>query len=275
MDKLKFSKLNKKIIYLFLALALVFTAFQSFLVLKYYEADVYLYAHGTALPTVFAVLLSLFIIAVLVYCSLCKCEGYSEKLAKCPIISRFFGLLSSAALLAVGIYTLIGYNERTSQLMYIAQKQDKFIFWSCILSFGAFIYYFIFAIIPEKLNKLKTFLGCITIVWHIVYLLSVYFDMTSPLNDPIRLMNEFALVGIMMYLTVEIRYLCGIPKKGFYIGASVTAFTLLLCSSVSNLLYAICVNGSLDGDIGIFVYQFFAAGYLLTRLLSQLKATEK
>lgn len=275
MDKLKFSKLNKKLIYIFLACAPVFTVLQSFMVLKYYEADVYLYAHGTVLPTVFAVLLSLFIIAVLVYCSLCKCEGYSDKLAECSVISRLFGLLTSVALLAVGIYTLIGYNERTSQLMYLVQKQDKFIFWSCVLSFGAFIYYFIFAIIPEKLNKLKTFLGCITIVWHIVYLLSVYFDMTSPLNDPIRLMNEFALVGIMMYLTVEIRYLCGIPKKGFYIGASVAAFTLLLSSSVSNLLYAICVSGSLDGNTGIFVYQFFAAGYLLTRLLSQLKATEK
>ena len=271
MNKLKFSKLNKKLIYILLACALVFTAFRSFLVLKYYEADVYLYAHGTVLPTVFAVLLSLFIIAVLVYCSLCKCEGYSDKLAKCSVFSRFFGLLTSAALVAVGIYDFIGYNEMTSQLMYVEQKQDKFIFWSCVLSFGAFIYYFIFAVVPEKLNKLKTFLGCITVVWHILYLLSVYFDMTSPLNDPIRLMNEFALVGIMMYLTVEIRYLCGIPKKGFYIGASVVAFTLLFCSSVSNLLYAICVNGSLDGNIGIFVYQFFAAGYLLTRLLSQLR----
>ncbi|MBQ3182281.1 MAG: hypothetical protein IJB57_01295 [Clostridia bacterium] len=274
MNKLKFSNLNKKIIYLFLVCAVIFTAFQSFLVLKYYEADVYLYAHGTVLPTVFNVLISLFIIVVLVYCSLCTCEGYSDKLAKCSGVSRLFGLLASAALLAVGIYTLIGYNQRTAQLMYMSQKQDKFIFWSCMLSFGAFIYYFIFSILPEKLNKLKTLLGCITVVWHILYLLSVYFDMNSPLNDPIRLMNEFALVGIMMYLTVEIRYLCGIPKKGFYIGASTVAFTLLLCSSVSNILYALIVNGSLDTNIGIFVYQFFAAGYVLIRLLSQLKAKQ-
>ena len=274
MDKLKFSTLNKKIIYLLLACAVIFTAFQSFLVLKYYEADVFLYAHGTILPTVFNVLISPFIIGVLVYCSLCTCSGYSDKLANCSGVTCLFGLFASVALLAVGIFEFIGYNQRTSELMYMTQKQDKFIFWSAVLSFGAFIYYFIFCIIPDKLNKLKTFLGCITVVWHILYLLSVYFDMTSPLNDPIRLMNEFALVGIMMYLTVEIRYLCGIPKKGFYIGASIAAFTLLLCSSVSNLLYAFCVNGSLDVNVGIYVYQFFAAGYLLSRLLSQLKAKQ-
>ncbi len=270
MNKLKFSKLNKNIIYILLVCGVAFAAFQSFLVLKYYETDVYLYAHGTVLPTVFNILLSVFIIGVLVYCSLCTCEGYSDKLARSSFATRFFSLLASATLLTTGIFEMIGYNQRTSELMYLAQKQDKFILWSVLLSFGAFIYFLVFALVPNKLNKIKTFLGCITIVWHILYLLSVYFDMTSPLNDPMRLINEFALVGIMMYLTVEIRYLCGIPKKGFYIGVSVVAFTLLLCSSVSNILFAIGGNTVQGGNTMIYIYQLSAAGYVLTRLFPQL-----
>ncbi len=275
MNKLKFSYLNKKIIYLLLVCAVIFTAFQSFLVLKYYEADVYLYAHGTALPTVFNVLLSAFVIVVLVGCSLCTCEEYSDKLARSSFATRFFSLLASAALLATGIFEMIGYNQRTSELMYMAQKQDKFILWSVLLSFGAFIYFLLFAFVPAKLNRIKTVLGCITIVWHILYLLAVYFDMTTPLNDPMRLMNEFALVGIMMYLTVEIRYLCGTPKKGFYIGTSIVAFTLLLCSSVSNLIFALGGNSVQGGNVAIYIYQLISAVYVFTRLFAQLKNTNK
>ena len=125
------------------------------------------------------------------------------------------------------------------------------------------------AFIPEKYNGAKTVIGCVTIIWHVLYLLAIYFDMTAPLNDPIRLMNEFALVGIMMFLTVEIRFLCGLPKKGFYVGTAVVAFTLLLSSSVSNIIYAI-VNSDIGADKTVFVYQLLCAAYVITRLLSQL-----
>ena len=266
MDKLKFSNLNKKLIYLFLACAVVFTAFQSFLILKFYEADIFLYAHGTALPTLFGVALALFVAVVLAYCSLCRCEEYDDKLAKTSALSFVFGILTAACVIMAGVMEYTAYKLRASDLMYIAQKEDKFIVFSSILAFVAFIYF----LVPAKLNKLKALLGSVTVVWHILYLLSVYFDMTSPLNDPMRLMNEFALVGIMMYLTVEIRYLCGIPKKGFYVGVSVVAITLLLGSSVSNLLFAFGGNTVQGGNMGIYVYQLFAAGYILTRLFAQL-----
>ncbi len=274
MEKFKFSNLNKKFVYIFLVCSVAFAVFQSLLVTKFYEADMFLYAHGTALPTVFNVLLSVFVILVLAYCSLCKCEGSSDMLAKTSVVTRIFGILCAAALLYTGMTTLSAYNQKTSELMYITQKQDKFIYWSAIISFGAFIYFALIAFVPEKLNKAKTFLGCITIVWHVLYLMSVYFDMTSPLNDPMRLMNEFALVGIMMYLTVEIRYLCGIPKKGFYIGASAAAFALLLCSSVSNILFAVSGNTVQGGNIAVYIYQLCSAGYILSRVVSQLKCFE-
>ncbi|MBR4881555.1 MAG: hypothetical protein IKU19_06445 [Clostridia bacterium] len=274
MNKLKFSKLNKKIVYILLACGVVFAALQCFMVMNLYEADVYLYAHGTVLPTVFNVVLSLFVIGVLVYFSLCTCGEYSDKLAETSFVSRIFSLLAAASLLYTGVTEFIGYNQNAAGLMYMEQKQDKFIFWSSVISFGAFIYFLVFAFVPDKLNKLKTFLGCITVVWHILYLLSVYFDMTSPLNDPMRLMNEFALVGIMMYLTVEIRYLCGIPKKGFYIGASVVAFTLLLSSSVSNLIFAFGGGTVQGGNISVYIYQLCAAGYILSRVISQIKTEE-
>ena len=259
-------KLNKKILYILLACAVVFTALQSFMVLKYYEPDVFLYSHGTVLPTVFNVVLALFVIISLVYFSLCRCKEYDDKLAKTSVTSFIFGILCAASVIATGVIEYIAYDQRASQLMYVVQKEDKFIVWSAVLAFVAFIYF----LIPDKLGKLKTFLGCVTVVWHILYLLSVYFDMTSPLNDPMRLMNEFALVGIMMYLTVEIRYLCGIPKKGFYIGTSVVAVTLLLSSSVSNLLFALGGNTVQGGNIGVYIYQLVSAGYILTRLFAQL-----
>ena len=268
----KLPKFNKKTVYILLAVAVAFALFQTFLVLKYYEADVFLYAHGTALPSIFNVLLSVFVIGVILYFSLTNCDTSSDSLAECSVATRIFAFLAGAAVLFNGLYDLSVYSKRTSDMLYIAQKQDKFIMWSAVLAFVGFIYFIFCFALPDKAANAKTWLGCVIVGWHIVYLLAVYFDMTNPLNNPIRLMNEFALVGIMMYLTVEIRYLCNIPKKGFYIGTSIVAFTLLSCSSVSNIMFVISGNANTGGNMIIFVYQFFAAGYVLTRLLSQLKS---
>ena len=180
MNKLKFAKLNSKLVYILFAIGAAFAAMQCFMVMKYYDADVFLYAHGTTLPTVFGVVLSLFVIAATAYLFLCSCEGYSDKLAKTSFATRILSLTAAIALVYTGMSELKVYNTRVTQLMYVEQKEDKFIFWSSLIAFGAFIYFLVGAIVPDRLNKVKTLLGSVTLVWHVLYLLSVYFDMTSP-----------------------------------------------------------------------------------------------
>ncbi len=269
----KIPDLHKKIVYILICLALVFTAIQTILAVRFYEPEVYLYAHGTVLGDIFNISLALFVAAALVLFTLLKTDRYPDSLAKVSVATRVFSLLSGAALLGCGINSMNIYLQKKSNVLYMAEKQDTFIMWSAISAFVACIYFVLVTFLADKMPKAKIWVGCVTIAWHIFYILSVYFDMTNPLNNPMRLINEFALVGAMMYLTVEIRYLAEIPKKGFYISASAIAFTLLMASSVSNI--ALSFRTSADANILCYIYQLTMAGYILTRLITQLNHKEK
>ena len=266
----KIPDLHKKTVTALLCVGCIFAALQLFLVLRYYEPEVYLYAHGTILADIFNVALALFVIGVLVYFLAVKKDSYPDTLAKTSIITKSFSLLCGVGMLALGISQLQIYIKRTSDMAYIVQRQDKFIMWSGILAIAAFIYFILVALELKQTAGLLPWAGCVVIIWHILYLLAVYFDMTNPLNNPLRLINEFALVGAMMYIVAEIRFLVGVPKKGFYISTSVIAFTLLMASSVSNIAYLIRINSALSSDMICFIYQLFMAGYIVTRLISQL-----
>ena len=265
--------LHKKTVYILLCVSLVFTVIQTVLAMKFFDPEVFLYAHGTLLGDIFNIALALFVIAVLVLFSVFKTDGHPDTLAKSSGVTGVFAAASGILLFFCGIYSLLTYTQEKSSLMYMTEKQDTFTKWAAVLGLVAFLYFMLAAFMPNKADKVKVWIGCVTIAWHIMQLLSVYFDMTNPLNNPMRLINEFALVGAMMYLTVEIRYLAKIPKKGLYISTSVIAFTLLLASSVSNL--ALCFKTAVDGNCVYYIYQLLMAIYILSRLLSQLNHEEE
>ncbi|MBR6514837.1 MAG: hypothetical protein IKT46_08415 [Clostridia bacterium] len=285
MKNKKLLKFNKKLTWVLMACPIVFAALQTVLLTCFYDAPMRLYAHsGTAFALIYNVLLFVFVIGALALYYFTDCDHISGKVANTTIFTRIFGILSSVSLLAKGVFDLIPFIKDYTQTYkmlglkeYIEQvfasKQQRFLLLSAIVCFVAFVYLALVSIMPKGQNQLKTWLGCVTIVWHILYLLATYFDMTGPLNDPIRLINQFALVGMMMFLTVEIRFLCEIPKKGLYIGISIGAFTLLLCSSVATIVYMIASN-SITSNIVLNIYQLVSAGYVFTRLMAQLKSFE-
>lgn len=273
MKNIKLLKFNKITVFVLLACSVVFAALQSILLVGFYDAPMRLYAHsGTVIAAVFNTLLFIFVMAVILLFRFTDFNDMSDEPAKVSVPARIFALLTAAALLADGIYGLL---QQRKPLIYTdpsqvpGEKQTMFTLITVAISFIAFIYPVLVCFAPKGLEKVKTFLGCVTVIWHIMYLLAIYFDMTGPLNDPIRLLNQFGLVAMMMYLTAEIRYLCKIPKKGMYIGISIAAFTMLLCASVANIAYMISIK-SISDTVVLNIYALLSAGYILTRLISQI-----
>lgn len=269
MKEIKIPHMHKLTALALLLIGVVFAALQTLMVWKYYEADIYLYAHGTPLPDIFNISLAVYVVIALVLFRFFNKKDYPESEAPTSAVTLIFSALCGFAVLANGIFGFMSYMEASKNMAYIAARRDTFLLWGSLLAVFCFVYFMVSGFMP-KAKKAKAWLGCTAIIWHILYLLYVYFDMTNPLNSPIRLMNEFALVAMMMFITVEVRYTLGIPKKGFYISTAVIAFTLLLCSAVSNIVCVISGRLSADVYFGGYVYELVAAGYVLTRLISQL-----
>lgn len=257
-----------------LIVGVAFAVFQTLLVFNYYDTSIYLYDHGTPLPVIFNITLSVFVILALALFGIFKKDSHPDEAPRVTVISSIFSLLCGFTALSCGIFGFLEHIEKTKNIMYIPEKQDNFIFWASIASVLAFGYFIVNAFV-KKATTLKGWLGCGAIAWYILYLLGVYFDMTTPLNSPVRLINEFALVGAMIYLVVELRLTLDIPKKGFYISASVIAFTLLLSSSVSNLVGVIGGRLTADDYFICYIHQLVMAGYILTRLISRLVQRQK
>ncbi len=265
----------KIIAYILLALTVVFTVFQTLLVFYLYDTDMYLYANGTLLPVIFNISLAVFVIITLCIFTFAKKNSFPDDIAPASSVTVLFSAISGFVLAVMSIYGLINLINARNQLFYIPSKQDNFLMIASVIGIVGFLYFVVTAFVPKGKNKLKAFLGCVVIIWHVIYLLSVYFDMTNPLNNPIRLMNEFALVGAMMYITSEVRFLLDFPKKGFYIGASIVAITLLSVSSVSNIVCTLLGKMAFDQGFFCYVYQITLVFYILSRLICYLKQKQE
>jgi hypothetical protein len=96
--------------------------------------------------------------------------------------------------------------------------------------------YFIITALSNKPKKNVLVLCCFSaIIWATIYLMSIYFDMSSPLNSPIRILNQLSLITIMLYFTFEARYLIGKPKPRLYFPVALSAMLFIPMASVSDM----------------------------------------
>ena len=268
-------KKEKNLILIMTAIGFLLAVAQIAATCLNYDPAVFLYDYKAVLPTVVTWLMVVYVIASLVLCFILKKAEYPESQASATLITRVLSLLCGAALLTSGLSNLYVWQQHSENMMYIPSRQDTFIMWTGIVSIAGCVYFVLNFIFPDRKKKLKAWFGCATIVWYILFVLAIYFDMTSPLNDPLRLIEEFALVAAMMFIVSEIRFSIQIPKKAFYISVSLIAFMLLCASSFAKLFCA--VNGKLPMSYATFghVYELVMAGYILSRLISYLGHSEE
>lgn len=105
-----------------------------------------------------------------------------------------------------------------------------------ITAVPAAVYFIITAMSRHPKKTVLIICGFFTVVWAALYLMCIYFDMSSPLNSPIRILNQLSLITIMLYFTFEIRYLLDKPRPRLYIPTSLLAMLFISLSSGSDLL---------------------------------------
>ncbi len=116
-------------------------------------------------------------------------------------------------------------------------------------------------------------LGFFPVLFLAVCLLRIYFDVTSAINDPMKLLLQLSLAALMLAFLAELRSLVGKPGRRFRLASAAAALLLGVASSGSMLALEIrslasSAPGLLQNEFLLAVTELFLSFYFAGRLLA-------
>ncbi|MDD4772560.1 MAG: hypothetical protein PHZ09_03025 [Eubacteriales bacterium] len=137
-----------------------------------------------------------------------------------------------------------------------------------ITAIPAAAYFIITAFSPDPKENILIVCGFFVIIWAALYLMCVYFDMSSPLNSPVRILEQLSLITIMLYFVFEIRFLFKKPRPRLYLPVSLLAMLFISLSSISDLILTFAGFRASTQDTVFGITQAAAALYITARVRS-------
>lgn len=226
--KIKKSGAPKLFFLITAALSAAAALLQTYLFYAYYEEGLNLYKTGATKPGVFY-------IGVFICALFCASAYFILKKSETKILPPpdrfiiFTAILSGFQLAASVMFNVFYYVSGTYTGMTALRAAVL------IAAIPASVYFIITALSSKPKRNVLMLCCFSTIIWATVYLMSIYFDMSSPLNSPIRILNQLALITIMLYFTFEARYLLGKPKPRLYFPAALLAMLFISMASGSDM----------------------------------------
>ena len=117
-------------------------------------------------------------------------------------------------------------------------------------------------------------LGCLLTLFFIFRLLVLYYDVTTPINSPLKMLEQMATVAAMLFIVYEMRFLLCDPRQRAYVTVSILAFILLAAHSTSQIIASCFIAGmpySTANMISLF-FELMLAVYIFAGLVSYLTA---
>ncbi|MBE6687285.1 MAG: hypothetical protein E7591_08705 [Ruminococcaceae bacterium] len=267
-------KINIRMLALILvAVALVLAGFRTILVCSSYDIEASHFDNGNPLPDIFNYILFALTVCVIIILFLCKKGELPSDIGVTGNVTKFFAGAVAFCSLWGGLYSFTKTVSIPDVMQTRAQQLGNI---QALLSLGVFIYFVFNAFSNEKHVKIKSVFGLVTILWHVLFVLTIYFDMTTPLNAPVKVLFQFAVLASMFYINYEMRFFVNIPQPRAYVAASLVSVVFLLSASVSMIV------GKLMGKVNIgyldliyCVQLLCTAGYVLSRLFTYLKTVKE
>ncbi|MHB1154752.1 MAG: hypothetical protein ACYCWE_19155 [Eubacteriales bacterium] len=243
-------------------LAVAATLIQTILFYSDYDEKLNLYNTGVTLPGILYI--AVFIAAL--FCAaayfITKDNAQTQILPPPDRFVVFAAILSGFQLLASVLFNL--YYYMTGMYTGMTSLRTAVL----ITAIPAAVYFIITAMSRNPKKTVLILCGFFTIIWAALYLMCIYFDMSSPLNSPIRVLNQLSLITIMLYFIFEIRYLLGKPRPRFYLPASLLAMLFISLSSVSDLLLTFAGFRTSTNDTVFRIAEVAILLYITARLRS-------
>lgn len=212
--KNKISKYNIFIL-ITLMLSLGGVLIRSILLTRYYDSAIGYYAVGTSLPAVFTVLAIVAVILFALFVLTTRKDGLEEKKFHDSSIFIFSCFLCGFVLVAMIVMSALEKN------LTVLEKV------AMLFSVPGALFFFTAALRGEKPQKMKTLFSLFVPLWATMKLAAIYFDSYIAVNEPNKVMQQTALISIMLFFLCECRVLIGKEKNSLhnFSGAAAIFFT--------------------------------------------------
>ncbi len=229
---------NKKSALLYTVLTVIMSgvavAFQYILRDGYLEKNVGLYKSGAITPEVFYVYMiavALFIVTVVF---MLRHDGLPTGNSR-SFFKRFFALVSSVFIIFSAVMFLMNNGNdivmgSSAQMTYNFKKIASF------LAFPAALYYMLTAFSTKENDKVQVASSFFSVLWTLLYLMSVYFDHSVLINSPAKVIQQLALVFLMVFQLFEIRGLIGRQKPIIYFMLSLAVVLFMSVAYIPELV---------------------------------------
>ena len=187
--------------------------------------------------------------------------------------TRFLAFFSAIALLAYAFFEGKDFVSRAhTDIISASEFTSRFQLTSgiCVLlSVGLAAYLIIVAVARPGGRRAAALVGCLGVGFLIFRLLFLYFDTSSPINSPIKTLDQMANSAALLYLAGELRLMISDPRPRFALQTGPIAFALLLPSSLSQLFCSFTGKLALSTSKTLFaLFELAFALYIVSRVVA-------
>ena len=254
---------------------LLLAALRTAAVLSDYEADIQYFKLGSVFAFTFNAGAVVLVVLAFILPLFVSKEKFIRTLPVPGPREYVLCFLSAALLAAYAIFEAKDFFSRGDAETAALSGQtftSRFHFTSglCVLlSLGLIVYLVLTALDKPGDKRVRAVVGCAGVAFLIFRLLALYFDTSSPINSPIKTLDQMANSAALLYLAGELRMTVSDARPRFALQTGVAAFVLLFPSAVSQLV------GSFSGVLPLgnakvlyALFELFFSLYVGARVLT-------
>ena len=255
----------------YLLLSLVFAVLgmigQTVVVLYGYDASMRVFRQNSVLGTLVG--WGLFLMCAVLLSALFTLKGRGGRFAESDHLTAFFSALGGGVLPVASLVIAIECQTSGGSLATVSALMAAF-----SLPSGAYLLLQAFRSGSEKRRTLLTVFGFFPVLWGITALLRLYFDNTSAINDPLRLLLQCALIAVMLAFLSELKMRVGKKGEPLFYAASGAALVLSSAAAVSQVILRVVVTTVPTGEFLLSITALCLSLYLFVRMWQLTKPTE-
>ena len=263
------------IIYLLVTavIAGVAVIFQNILVEHYYESGTGLYKAGTVAPEAFWVYIVISVLVMVAFTVALGKDNCSKEMGGSSFLTGIISFCSAGVIIYSGISFFMAKREvfipgSTEQIIYYFKMLGS------VVALFAGLYYFLVAFSGKTKSKFLSGFSFFPMIWTWLYLLSMYFDHSLRMNSPLRVLQQVALISLLLYQLLETRAYLGKGKPFFMTLLTGTTVVLISPAFIPQLFECINNREKISTDMLNYIYFGLMVFYIIFRMVDTVLFSE-
>ena len=247
-------------------IAAVFTFLQTDLLFLYYETDISLFSAATNQPGIMYPILAACALIIATSLIAFRKETFPAYIVKPNALTVFISAFCGFTLLVLfgyKMYDLIINLDAFTLSLHSGLKLA-----GNIAALPASLYFLVIALKKDPYKNPTAVLGFFVVIWAILNLMGEYFNMNSPMNDPVRIIHQISYISIMLFYLYDAAYSAEIYRPVVYQTFGYTAIIFTAFSSVPAIVLNLFKLKTLSVDMMSCYVEFCLFLFVICRMIS-------